>query len=230
LLAELTAALIAFGPWGVFLLALVDSAGLPIVAGADVLILLVGVKAPDRAYFTAFMALAGSLGGNLVLFLAARRGGRRFLRTQLDSTQPHPFQRWFHRYGLATVFVPALVPLAPLPLKIFVISAGALFTPIGRFTSVIVAARSVRYFGEAYLGLRLRSHAQAFLTRNAWTLTGGAFALVIALYVLIHWMNKRSSQPGTGHRTGSLAGDSTDERTRTSYSSEPMGISSPGVE
>ena len=215
MLAKLSAALVAFGPWGVLLLALVDSAGAPIIAGADVLILLVGVKAPERAYFMAFMALVGSLGGNLALFLAARHGGRRFLRAPVGPDQPQRFRRWFHRYGLATVFVPALVPVAPLPLKVFVVSAGALRTPMSHFASVILAARFFRYFGEAYLAIRLRNDAPAFLTRHAWRFTSGAFALAIALYLLIHWRNKRRGPPAGGCHAGSLAGHPTNEPNQT---------------
>ncbi len=49
---------------------------------------------------------------------------------------------------LATVFIPALLPI-PLPLKIFVITAGVLRTPVRSFVAVIVAARAIRYYGEA---------------------------------------------------------------------------------
>ena len=64
---------------------------------------------------------------------------------------------WFHRYGLLTVFIPALTPIVPLPLKVFVISAGALRAPFVKFLAVIVVARVIRYFGEVYLGIQLEA-------------------------------------------------------------------------
>ena len=51
------------------------SAGIPVAAGMDALVILIGIKAPERAYWTALLAVVGSLGGNLVLYYVARRGG-----------------------------------------------------------------------------------------------------------------------------------------------------------
>lgn len=77
LLYKLTAALIAYGPWGIFVLSVVDSCGIPLPAVMDVLLIGLAagsVKAPQHAFFAAFMALIGSTGGNVALFTAARRG------------------------------------------------------------------------------------------------------------------------------------------------------------
>jgi hypothetical protein len=59
LLSKVVAALIAFGPWGVFLLGFIDSLGIPLPATMDALLVLVAVKAPQRAYFTALMGVLG---------------------------------------------------------------------------------------------------------------------------------------------------------------------------
>ena len=64
------------------------------------------------------------------------------------------FRAWFERYGLVTVFVPALLPI-PMPLKLFVVSAGALQTGIRPFLLVVVLARVLRFFSEAWLGVKL---------------------------------------------------------------------------
>ena len=101
--------------------------------------------------------------GNLFLFRAAYYGGRKFAREAAPDGRRAKFQRWFHRYGLLTVFIPAVTPFVPLPLKVFVISAGAMHTPLRRFLAVVLLARVIRYFGEAYLGIRLGQDAQGFL-------------------------------------------------------------------
>ena len=74
-----------------------------------------------------------------------------------------------------------MTPIVPLPLKVFAISAGALRTSFVKFLGVIVAARVIRYFGLAYLGLQLGKDAEGFLRRNGWTLAGAAL-LVGAAY------------------------------------------------
>ncbi|HEV3332891.1 MAG TPA: VTT domain-containing protein [Bryobacteraceae bacterium] len=196
MLAKITAALVAYGPWGVFLIGLIDSLGLPLPATMDALLILIAVKAPERAYFTALMAVLGSMGGNLALFLGARYGVRRFINQAPEPGKPKRFREWFHRYGLLTVFVPAVTPVLPLPLKVFVISAGVLHTPIAKFTIVVLVARVIRYFGEAYLGVRMGADAQGFLQRNAWTMVGVAIGLAFLLYFLIRWNDRRAdSQP-----------------------------------
>lgn len=157
----------------------------------DALIILIAVKAPERAYFAASMGVLGSIGGNLALFELARFGVRRFVREVADEGKSSRFREWFHRYGLVTVFIPAAVPVLPLPLKFFVISAGVLRTPLAKFLSVILVARVLRYFGDAFLGVKLGADAQGFLHRNAWTLVGIAVAVAVILVGLIRWSDRR---------------------------------------
>ena len=52
-----------------------------------------------------------------------------------------------------------------------------------------------RYFGLAYLGLKLGPDAQGFLQRNAWTLIGVGIGLAAVLYVLIRINDRRQSAP-----------------------------------
>jgi membrane protein YqaA with SNARE-associated domain len=192
LLRKIASALIAFGPWGVLLLGFADSVGIPLPAVIDALLITVAIKTPPRAWFTAFMAVLGSAGGNIALFMLARSGRKRFLKTELPPGRRRKFQEWFNRYGLLTVFVPAVVPFVPLPLKVFVISAGAMHTPVGRFLTVILLARVIRYFGEAWLGIRLGSGAQEFLTHNAWSILAAVLAVALAALALIRLTARRA--------------------------------------
>jgi membrane protein DedA with SNARE-associated domain len=113
---------------------------------------------------------------------------RRFVK-EPDPGKPQKFRQWFERYGLITVFIPALVPI-PLPMKPFVVSAGVLRTNLGQFLVAVVVARMLRYFGEAFLAVRMGEDAQGFLMRNGWTLTAVALALAFVLFALI-WLNDR---------------------------------------
>ena len=185
LLKSISDALVAFGPVGVLLLGLADSAGVPLPAVMDALLILVAVQSPQRAYLTALMAVLGSTAGNVGLFLAVRHGVRRFIPDEPPPGKRQRFQQWFRRYGLLTVFVPMVTPVPPLPTKPFVISAGALHTPLSSFLTVILVARFIRYFGLAYLGIQLGEDARAFLTRNAWTLVGIVLAMALVLYALM---------------------------------------------
>ena len=186
---KLTAALVAFGPWGMLPLSFLDSVGIPVAGVLDALLIFLAVEDPARAYMSAALAVAGSTAGNMVLFYMARRGASRFLEQSSRPGRARRFRNWFQRYGLATVFVPALVPI-PLPLKAFVFSAGALGTRAGPFLAVTVLARIVRYFGEAWLGVTLRDKSAGYLKAHLWQLTGFAVALLAALYLII-WASAR---------------------------------------
>jgi membrane protein DedA with SNARE-associated domain len=191
LLHKIAEALIAYGPPGVFLLALLDSLGVPLPAAIDALLLFVAWKTPDRAYLSACLAIAGSLIGNIGLFWAARGGGKRWVKSIPEPDKPQRFRRWFHRYGLITVFIPAMFPVIPLPLKVFVISAGVLHTRFSKFLAVILLARVMRYFGEAYLGIQLGENAQHFLEHNAFTIVGAALGLAFAMVLAIKLNDRR---------------------------------------
>jgi len=195
LLKSIADALIAYGPLGVFLIGFIDSMGVPLPAALDLLLIGVAVETPDRAYFAALMAVVGSVGGNLALFLLARSGGRRFIKVEPDPGKGR-FRRWVARYGLLTVFIPAVTPLVPLPLKVFVVSAGAMHTSPGRFLFVILVARVIRYSGIAYLGIRLGLEAGGFLRQNAWNILAIALAMVLIVAAAIKWAESRP-QAGT---------------------------------
>jgi membrane protein YqaA with SNARE-associated domain len=191
LLHHFTDALVAFGPIGVFLLALLDGAGVPLPAVLDIMLILVAVKSPEHAWLTAGMATAGSLIGNLGLFQAARTGGRRWIKVPAPD-KPQKFRQWFQRFGLVTVFIPAVVPFIPLPLKVFVVSAGVLHTGLMQFLAVMLLARITRYFGEAYLGMKMGEEgAKAFLRGNMWTMVGVLLALALVLVAVVRLYDRR---------------------------------------
>jgi len=193
-LYKLSVVLGAYGPWGLFLLCAADSFGVPLPAVPDAL--MIGIAAgsarnPHHAWFAALLAVLGSLAGNIGLYVAARHGAGWLRKTEPPPGKRRRFHAWFHQYGLLTVFVPAAVPFVPLPLKVFVVWAGAVRTPFASFLAVIVLARVIRYCGEAWLGLALGAGALGFLTRNGWSLAGAALALALAMYVLMRLIGQR---------------------------------------
>jgi membrane protein YqaA with SNARE-associated domain len=191
LLKNIGNALIAFGPLGLFVIALLDSLGVPLVGGVDALLIYVAVKTPRMAYIAATSATLGSILGNLILFRMARYGVKRFAGVETPDGKRQKFRIWFQRYGLLTVFIPAVTPFVPLPLKVFVVSAGAMHTLLRRFLGIVLLARVIRYFGEAYLGIRLGEDAHGFLTRNGWNIAGIAVATALVLVGLIKWYDRR---------------------------------------
>ena len=192
MLQHLAQALKEFGPIGVFLIGFLESFGVPIPAALDSYLVYLAWAEPARAFVNASIAVVGSLLGNILLFQTSRQGGRRFMKAPPPEA-PQKFRRWFSRYGLVTVFIPALSPI-PLPLKVFVISAGLFHTPFRKFLAVILVARVFRYFGLSYLGLKLGEEgAKHFLKQNAWNLIGFSVGLAIVLYVVVRLNDRRTA-------------------------------------
>ncbi len=169
---------------GLLILAFVDSVGIPVAAGLDALLILIAVKTPQQAYLAASLAVIGSLAGNLVLYLAARKGGRRFLAKSEQPGRAQNFRRWFQRYGLITIFIPALLPI-PMPLKLFVASAGALGTSIRSFLGTVALARFFRFFGGAWLGVTAGESSAGFLKTHTLHFLMAAVALFLLLFLLV---------------------------------------------
>jgi membrane protein YqaA with SNARE-associated domain len=176
------ALLVAWGPQGLFLLAILDSAGLPVVGGVDLLLVNVAASSPQIAYLAAACAIAGSLIGSSILFAIARKGGDLMLSRQLATPRGARMHRWFERYGLITVFVPAISPL-PLPMKVPVFCAGALNVRWSYFLGVVFAARLPRYLALAFFGARYG--AQTLLYLRAHLLSVAILALTLAAVSVI---------------------------------------------
>lgn len=194
LLRNIANFLVAVGPWGLLALAFLDSCGVPIPGAMDAYVIFLAAKEPNRAYWYAAISVAGSVIGNAALFLIARHGGRRYLQ-RAEQGRSQRFRVWFDRFGLVTVFVPALMPI-PMPLKIFVICAGALDTPLLAFLLAILLARTPRYFGEAWLGVRLGQQSTSFLRTHVMQFIVAAVALFALLSVLVvaseRWRARRN--------------------------------------
>lgn len=186
MLGHLTQVLVAWGPLGILLLSILDSSGVPVAAVFDGLLILIAVQRPSVAWWCAGLAVVGSTFGNVVLFYISRRGGQQFLAKSAPAGRAMRFRAWFLRFGLLTVFIPALIPI-PMPMKLFVIMAGVFGTPIGEFLAVVLVARVLRYFGEAWLGITLGHQSTAFLKSHIWQFTGSALALFVVLYGLMLW-------------------------------------------
>ncbi len=172
----------AWGPLGLLVLAAADSAGIPIVGGVDLLLISVAVNRPGAAYGSALCAVAGSLAGSSFLFALARKGGAVFLARHTEAGTGRRLRHWFHRYGLTTVFVPA-VSFIPLPMKIPVFCAGALHVRWRDFLGTVLVARTIRYGVLAFLALTYGTRTLAFLKTHA--LAAGLAAAVLTLAALL---------------------------------------------
>ena len=186
----------SWGPLGVFTLATVESLGIPNPGGTDFLLLFMAAVRPDVAWLSALGAVLGSLIGSSIFFEVLRRGGEAVLTRYASSERGLRFQAWFLRYGLITVFIPALLPIPFLPFKVFAACAGAMGVGRMRFILTLAAGRIPRYFALAYLGASLGEHAGTWLKAHTWQLVIFAIVLTGTLSWLARRMNRATLEAG----------------------------------
>lgn len=192
--ADAAGLLLRWGPPGVFLLAALDSGGIPIPIGVDALVIAVAVGDADAGLLAAGLAVLGSVLGCLLLYQLGRRGGAAYVDHKAHGTsRAARFRRWFQRYGLLTVFIPALVP-APLPTKVFMLLAGAMNVSRAGFLLVVLTARAARYFGLAWLAAAIERDPQSFFRAHTADLLLGALALFVLLALLVQLVERRRTR------------------------------------
>lgn len=191
---EFVDSIVALGPGGLAILAGLDSSGIPIPAAVDALLMLLAAKTPEQALLCAALALIGSLAGSMFLFYISRRGGEAYLHRHSMTARGIKMRTWFQHYGLLTVFISAVSPI-PMPMKLFVISAGALGVKPAQFAGTVFAARFTRYAALAYLGAHLgHDGAGAYLKSHAWHIGGILVALFAACFGAIKVADARRNK------------------------------------
>src|SRR5271154_5790492 len=177
----LQATVAAAGGLGLFLIAFLDSSVLTFPVINDLLLIDLSVRYPARMPYYAAMATLGSVGGCLLLYYIARKGGEAMFRKQAGP-RAESIRAWIKRNGFVSILVTALLP-PPTPFKIFVIAAGALEMPVRTFVLGLLVARGLRFFGEGFLAVKYGDQASQFLLTHKLEVAGITLAVVLSLYV-----------------------------------------------
>ncbi len=187
--------LLALGIPGLFLIAFLDSAGVPLPGGVDVVVLLLAWQQPALFVWIALAASVGSTLGCLVLYRIGRTGGERAVR-RLDPGK----RRWVtdkvRENDVVAMLVAVLAP-PPFPAKVFMLVAGVVGVSWTRFAGAVFVGRMIRFTGEAYLAVRLGDRAVETLQQHYPTI-GAVLAASVLLYLAVKWMRKRRRLPVAG--------------------------------
>ncbi|MDQ1640253.1 MAG: hypothetical protein QOF62_3592 [Pyrinomonadaceae bacterium] len=188
-LVRLSDYFIALGPFGLFAVALLDSAFVPLPSSADALMLLLSTAHPRLMPLYAFLATTGSAIGCVILYYISRRAGGRALKKFSEPKQKR-VRELIERYDVLAVLVASLLP-PPFPFKLFVITAGVFRFSVLRFTLAIVAGRAFRFLLEGFFAVRYGSQAKQILAEYyPWIGLVGALAL-IAVYLMRNRLRKK---------------------------------------
>src|SRR5579862_7818894 len=149
------------GGLGLFLIAFLDSSVLTFPVINDLLLIDLSVRFPARMPYYAAMATFGSVGGCLLLYYIARKGGEAMFSKHAGA-RAEKIRVWTKNNGFISIVLTALLP-PPTPFKVFVIGAGALEMPVRTFVLGLLVARGIRFFGEGFLAVKYGNQAGPYL-------------------------------------------------------------------
>lgn len=188
-LARLSQHLVAYGPLGLFAIALLDSALIPLPGGPDAVMMILSAARPGWMIIYALSATLGSVAGCLLLYYISKRAGRRALERFSPKKQAR-VKELIDRYDVLSVLVASVLP-PPFPFKLFVISAGVFRLNVLRFAIAVAAGRAFRFLLEGYLAARYGEHAKEILARYYPVIGIGLAALIVIVFILRGLMRKK---------------------------------------
>jgi len=177
---------VALGPTGLFAVALLDSAFVPLPSSADALMILLTIAHPRMMIVYALLATVGSTIGCVILYYISRRAGRRALNKFSPAKQKR-VKELIDRYDVLSVLVASLMP-PPFPFKLFVVTAGVFRFSVTRFTIAIVAGRIFRFLLEGYFAIRYGAQAKLVLARYYPWIGLGLAVVIITFFVMRNLM------------------------------------------
>ncbi|HSF14137.1 MAG TPA: VTT domain-containing protein [Vicinamibacteria bacterium] len=183
--------LLALGLPGLVLIAFLDSAGVPLPGGVDLVVMLLAWQRPNLFVLIAFLAAAGSAAGCLVLYRIARTGGDAMM-ARFSKTKQEWVKAKVRQNDVLAILVAMLGP-PPFPTKPFILVAGVLRMDWRRFTATVLAGRMVRFLGEAYVAVRLGDRAVETLREHYPTIGLVLLAAVLGFVLARHLSHKRAT-------------------------------------
>jgi membrane protein YqaA with SNARE-associated domain len=184
--------LVTWGPFGLFTIALLDSAMVPLPGGADAVMILLTTARPSWMIFYALAGTIGSVIGCVILYYISRGAGSKAL-ARFSQTKQARVKELIDRYDVLSVIVASILP-PPFPFKLFVITAGVFRLNLWRFVAAIAAGRIFRFLLEGYLAARYGEQAKDLLARYYPFIGLGLAVLIIALFVCKNlWRRKNQS-------------------------------------
>ncbi|MFC2143525.1 YqaA family protein [Candidatus Aenigmatarchaeota archaeon] len=178
-------ALLPLGPWGLFLIAFMESSFFPIPP--DLLLIPLVLAAPELAIFFAVITTAGSVLGALLGYFIGIKGGRPVLLKIAGERKTQKVEDYFNKYGDWGI---GIAGFTPVPYKIFTIAAGVFRHNIPRLIGVSIVTRGARFFAVALVTAFYGEQIILFLEGPFGLLTLGVAALGIVIYFVYRKIKK----------------------------------------
>jgi len=197
-LTSVTDYLVTLGPAGLFAIALLDSALVPLPGGPDAVMIALTMARPSWMPLNVAAAALGSTAGCVILYYISKRAGRRALEKFSERKQAR-VKELVDRYDVLSVLVASLLP-PPFPFKLFVITAGVFRLNVLRFALAVAAGRTVRFLLEGYLAVRYGEQAKQVLADNYPVIGLGLAALIVLVFLVRALLKRKREGAGSAER------------------------------
>ncbi len=190
----LLALLKPLGFWAIGIVALVDSAAIPMPLDPMV----VDYVANDHARAVLYCAMAalGSALGSLLPYYLGRAGGELFLLKRINRQRYEKLRDRFEKQEFLAIMLPAMAP-PPFPVKLFELAAGVFeMRPLVYFAAIFVG-KLVRFVVVSFLiiffGERILASITGTMHHHLGLALGicGVVLLVLAMYVVRKLFDRR---------------------------------------
>jgi len=188
------------GAW-LFLLAFAEASFFPVPP--DVLLITLGVVAPEKAIGYALITTAGSVLGGALGYAIGLYGGRPVLLRFFDRTKVAAVERLYDRYN---AWATGIAGLTPIPYKVFTIGGGAFRIRFRVFMLASLASRGLRFMTEGILLYFFGAAARRFLYEQFNWLSIALVIVGILGFWAVHRVGKHAHAREI-ERQGAVEGD-----------------------
>lgn len=108
----------------------------------EVLVIPMGIAAPQKALWYGLFISVLSLLGAMFGYWLGKKGGKPILRKLFKEEQTKSVERLFKKYDTKAIFIAAFTPI---PYKVFTLSAGVFDLDFKRFFVASIIGRTTRY-------------------------------------------------------------------------------------
>jgi membrane protein YqaA with SNARE-associated domain len=188
-LTSVTQFLVAFGPAGLFGIAFLDSALIPLPGGPDAVMMILSTAHPAWMPLYALAGTLGSVFGCLLLYKISKRAGRRAL-DRFSIEKQARVKELIDRYDVLSVLVASVLP-PPFPFKLFVVTTGVCRLSLVRFAVSIAIGRAFRFLLEGFLAIYFGERAAEILKQYYPTIGIGIAILIIFGFIAKTLLRKK---------------------------------------
>ena len=179
----------AFGSFGLFILAFLESSIFPVPP--DLLLIVLALADPDKALWFALITTIGSVLGGMFGYLIGYTGQHAILSKLFSKDKIEKVHNLFSKYEFGAIFIAGI---SPIPYKVFTISAGVFYINFKKFVIASIFSRGLRFFAEAVIIIFIGQKMLDFFDThfNILSLVVGVI-IVVGFYII----KKRSNRTRT---------------------------------